>query len=259
MRESSILLVWVLGVLIVGAVPAPATESTTNIPAKESTAPAKVSDDAFREQDVRRHRGMDSGTNQTFTTPWAAFPDAVQPPGAHRVVVGQDGKPVHRFSMMPVVTNMPALTNNLEQLEARNAAMAGEIQDAEGRETKLRVSIKDGVGKLMVLSTNAPAADDEEKELRARVAELQAQLKEAGEKLQRKIEAGPEYQKLKAQLDADRKAFVETRQRATDLIKQRDAIVGEILRRKQLAAQALQKEAGTKAGQAEARGPAPAP
>jgi hypothetical protein len=242
-----------------GAFPASATESTTNIPAKEATTPAKVSDDAIRDQGVRRHPGADSGTNQAFTTPWAAFSDAVQPPGAHRVVVGQDGKPVHRFSMMPVVTNLPALTNSLEQLEAKSAAMAGEIRDAEGRETKLRMSIKDGVGKLMVLSTNGPTADDEEKQLRERVAELQSQLKEAGEKLQRKIEAGPEYQKLKAQLDADRKEFVEMRQRATDLIKQRDAVVGAILQRKRLAAQALQKEAANKAGHAEARGSAAEP
>jgi len=189
---------------------------------------------------------------------WKDFASAAELPGMHHLVTNSDGSVVHQFNMHPVVTNMAALTNDLPKLARQNAELEEEMKAALAKEAPLKVSLRDDFQAYMKIATNSAPVDDEDKQLRARAAELESQLADVHAKLQKKLETNPEFQKAKAKVESDRDGMKAIQKRKSEIVGERGDINVKVWKINQLMAQE-QKAEEAKAKAKEPSAPAAAP
>jgi chromosome segregation ATPase len=94
--------------------------------------------------------------------------------------------------------------------------------------------LREGATALSAMATNTASADDEEKQLRARLDELGAQIKDVQAQLQKKLDAKPEFKKAKTKLEEDQAAYKALVEKKKELMERRGPIQMKIWKIKQL-------------------------
>lgn len=173
----------------------------------------------------------------TISNVWDTFPGAVEAPGAVHVSTNANGLIVHSFSMHPVATNMAVFTNDLAQIEMKQAAMEKELADLTQREVPLKRAVMADHKAMSAIVTNFVPTDAEGKKLKQRMVELVAEMKAVGAQLQKLQESDPAFLKVKIQMDADDKALKDVLDRKNDIGAQQAAINATVWQAKKLEAE----------------------
>jgi len=176
---------------------------------------------------------------------WAQFSSAVEVPGSHHVTTNAAGVPIHRFNMVPVVTNMTALTNDLPQLEQKQAALDQEMKDLPQRLSLLRDSVIQDSRILANISTNFVPADVEGKKVKERMEALINELNQLRAEYKKRLEADADFQKAKARYNEDLAAFQALQDRKGKLREERGALNPKIWAINELKRRELNRQAST--------------
>lgn len=187
-----------------------------------------------------------AGTNAAVDV-WNKFSSAVELPGSHSLTTNASGVLVHHFNMQPVVTNMTALTNDLPQLEQKQAALEQEMKTLPQRESILRASWIQDCKIMANIVTNFVPADAEGKKIKERMDEIEKELKHLRVEFKKRLDADPEFQKAKAKMDEDAAAVKAVQDRKSKLREERGALLSQIgiineLKKRELNKQALKVE-----------------
>jgi hypothetical protein len=146
----------------------------------------------------------------------------------------QEGVTVHRFSMTAVVTNTATATNELAVLRQKLVKIDDEIKQVLTRQTPLKPVMNQDYRTMIAFSTNYVPKDEEGMKIKARVTELETELKDLRGKLQTKMMDDPVYKEAKRKVDANRQEWVDIAKRKEELRLERTEVGAKIWQLQQL-------------------------
>jgi chromosome segregation ATPase len=156
----------------------------------------------------------------------AVAPDVGIPPPT--ITTNADGKLAYHFSMMPVVRNMGAATNDLARLKARLEDIDAQLKTGVLRGNTYRADIKTNFVVITGVMTNFVVQNEEGKKLHARIQALETELKAARAELDSKLGEDPVFKAAKSKMESDRKGFKSTADQIEALRKERLTVDGQL-------------------------------
>jgi len=159
---------------------------------------------------------------------WGNIAPAIELPGSHHLTTNASGTLVHTFNIQPVVTNMTVLTNDLLQLEQKLAPLDQEMKALPPKERILRAAWLQDNQIIANIVTNFVPADAEGQKIKARMNEIEKELKQLRGEIKKRLEVDPEFQKAKAKLDEDAATLKDIQDRKTKMREESSALRGQI-------------------------------
>jgi len=215
----------------------PNIQSTQAASAESSATPAVSNNGVF----------LDSGLTETNAKVdvLANLSSALLMPGSHTLTTNASGAQVHHFNLQPVVTNMTALTNDLPQLEQKQAVLDQEMKSLPGRERILRESWIQDYKIVANIVSNFVPADAEGKKMKVRMVELEKELNQLRVEFQKKLETDSEYRKAMAKQTEDAAAVKVLQDRRSKIREERSTLLSQIWVINELKRRELNKQAAT--------------
>lgn len=168
-------------------------------------------------------------------------PGVVLPPD--QVSTNEAGRPVHHFSLRPVVTNVAAATNDLAVLRERRVKIEGEIKDILDRQKPLKPMMIEDYHIMTGFPTNYVPQDEEGRKIKVRITELEGELGRLRGQLEKRMLDDPAYKAAKSKTDAHTREWQDIGKRKDELRKEHDSVVGQIWQLEKLTSDAGQTNA----------------
>ena len=151
----------------------------------------------------------------------------------------------------PAITNLATATNDLALLRQQLVKIDDEIKQVLARQTPLKPVMSQDYRTMTTFPTDYVPQDDEGKKIKARMTEVETELKDLRGRLEAKMVEDPAYKELKSKVDTHKAEWIAIDKRKNELRQERSEVGGKIWQLQKLteeaekAAKAKEQEAGT--------------